>query len=152
MQTRLHCVPWHCTQCKRLCIYPVYGIPLNHADVAWLQLWMFCLRLCCWNSAVLLWCWVTCFTFSMAVPTTASSGLLATLQGCAGWWWPLTLHPSSRRSQDKKNCRLCPCLLAVYNGCFSVKGADVMICIWAETKTCLLAVHRGFYYPVVQGL
>ena len=31
------------------------GVPLNHADVAWLQLCMFSLRLCCWNSAVLLW-------------------------------------------------------------------------------------------------
>ena len=30
-------------------------IPLNHADVAWLQLWMFSLRLCCWNAAVSLW-------------------------------------------------------------------------------------------------
>ena len=30
-------------------------IPLNHVDVAWLQLWMFSLRLCCWNAAVLLW-------------------------------------------------------------------------------------------------
>ena len=27
---------------------------VKHADVAWLQLWMFCLRPC-WNSAVLLW-------------------------------------------------------------------------------------------------
>ena len=30
-------------------------IDLNHVDVAWLQLWMFSLRLCCWNAAVLLW-------------------------------------------------------------------------------------------------
>ena len=30
-------------------------IPLNHVDVAWLQLWMFSLRLCCWNAAVSLW-------------------------------------------------------------------------------------------------
>ena len=31
------------------------GIHLNHVDVAWLQLWMFSLRLCCWNAVVLLW-------------------------------------------------------------------------------------------------
>ena len=31
------------------------GIPINHVDVAWLQLRMFSLRLCCWNAAVLLW-------------------------------------------------------------------------------------------------
>jgi len=31
------------------------GIDLNHADVAWLQLWMFSSRLFCWNSAAVLW-------------------------------------------------------------------------------------------------
>ena len=31
------------------------GIDLNHVDVAWLQLWMFSLRPCCWNAVVLLW-------------------------------------------------------------------------------------------------
>ena len=29
------------------------GVSSNHADVAWPQLWMLCLRLCCWNAAVL---------------------------------------------------------------------------------------------------
>ena len=51
----------------------------------------------------------------------ASSGLPATLLGCAGWWRSLTLHASSCRSQDKKDRWLCPCHLPVYNGCFSPK-------------------------------
>ena len=63
---------------------------------------------CVWDfvAGILLYyggSWVTCFTFSMAVPATASSGLPATLQGCAGWWWSTTLHPSSRRSQEERS-------------------------------------------------
>ena len=82
----------------------------------------------------------------------ASSGLPATLQGCAGWWWSTTLYASSCRSQDKKDRWLRPCHLAGYNGCFSPKVVMSRFAfeqIHADTKTLLLAVYRGFYYRVV---
>ena len=102
--------------------------------------WELLLEFCC---IILVLIWV--ITFSMAVPTIVSNGLPVTLPGCACWWWSPTLHHSACWSQDKKDRRLrtrrfflsslqqvegwsvgnkkdrrlCPCQLAVYNGCVS---------------------------------
>ena len=118
---------WHCFKPCWCCLIAVLDVLFENY---------------CWNSAVLFW---SCFTFSMAVPTIVSSGLPVTLPGCACWWWSPTLHHSACWSQDKKDRRLrtrrfflsslqqvegwsvgnkkdrglCPCQLAVYNGCVS---------------------------------
>ena len=74
----------------------------------------------------------------------ATSGLPATLPGCAGWWWSTALYTSSCRSQDKKDRWLRPCHLAGYNGCFSPKVVMSRFAFEQIPKPCYLLYIGDF--------
>ena len=74
----------------------------------------------------------------------ATSGLPATLPGCAGWCGSTTLYTSSCRSQDKKDRWLRPCHLAGYNGCFSPKVVMSRFAFEQIPKPCYLLYIGDF--------
>ena len=74
----------------------------------------------------------------------ATSGLPATLPGCAGSCWSTAFYTSSCRSQDKKDRRLRPCHLAGYNGCFSPKVVMSRFAFEQIPKPCYLLYIGDF--------